>query len=301
MLRGVNKSMASFPEISTWLSIDLKKSVNGRYEHALGREYGEKRASILHRLKRLVTEAHDDARKRLRALVGGSLDPLGEGDARDPAEGYPQKLHMQTLKGCFGEVLAGVVAQNLEPFGYDDWQVPAHLFRFHLVEFQQLEFMHQTGEEAELRPGRTGDDCLAFRRNGDGEIVATLFCEAKCTKGHRSTLIDDAHDKSSLPNQLPVDLLQLIEVLLDSESKAAAGWVKALRKLHLKGPNPGGGYERIDQVTYVCGKQPAMKGHTTWIRTDRPHAKYTGGRRLHVAEIQLTDVEGLIEDVYGVV
>lgn len=292
--------MGTFPEISTWLVVDVQKSANGRYEHALGREGYNKRAAVLPRLKELITEAHEDARKRLRGLIGDSLDPLGEDETRDPAEGYPHTLQMHTLKGYFGEILAGLVAENFEPFGYEDWEVPAYLFRFHLVEFQQLDFMDQTGEEAGVRPGRTGDDCLAFRRNGDGNIVATLFCEAKCTKDHRSTLIEDAHEKSSLPNLLPVDLLQLIEVLSDSKSEAAARWVNALRRLYLRGPNPGSGYERIDQVTYVCGRQPAAKGQKTWITTDKPHEKYTGGRRLHVAEIQLNDVEDLIEEAYGV-
>src|SRR5438132_1295292 len=208
--------MSPFPEISTWLSVDVQKSAAGRYEHVLGRENHSGRASVLSRLQVLFSEAHADARERLRRLVGGTLDPLGEVDARDPADGYPEKLHIQTLKGYFGEVLASLVAENLDPFGHDDWEVPAHLFRFHLVEFQQLEMMNQTGDAAELRPGRTGDDCLAFRRNDDGDIVAALFCEAKCTKSHRSNLIDDAHEKSSLPNLLPVDLLRLIEVLSDS-------------------------------------------------------------------------------------
>lgn len=293
--------MEPFPEILTWLAIDVQKSTNGKYEHALGSEDSDVRADVLPRLKVFISEAHDDARKRLRALVGSSLDPLGEDDARDPADGYPEKLHLQTLKGYFGEVLAGLVAENLEPFGHNDWEVPAYLFRFHLVEFQQLDFIGQTGKNADLRPGRTGDDCLAFRRTDDGDIVAALFCEAKCTKGHRSTLIDDAHQKSSLANLLPVDLLQLIEVLSDSEAKSAARWVKSLRKLYLKGPNPGRNYERLDQVTYVCGKRPATKGKKSWITADKPHAKYTAGRRLHVAEIHLVDVEDLIAEVYGVV
>lgn len=293
--------MATFPQIKTWLVINVSRSTNGTYEHALGREDGDGRAAVMPRLKELIKDAHEDARKRLRALASGSLDPLGEADARDPADGYPQELHMQTLKGYFGEVLAGLVAENLDPFGLADWKVPAYLFRYHLVEFQHLEFMAQVGEKAEPRPGRTGDDCLAFRCNGDGDVVAALFCEAKCTKGHSASLIDDAHEKSSLSNLLPVDLLQLIEVLSDSKTKAAARWVKALRKLYHKGPNPGDGYDRLDQVTYVCGKQPANMGQKTWIATDKPHPKYSGGRRLHVAEIQLNDVEELIRDAYGVV
>lgn len=292
--------MTKFPEISAWLEIDVQTSTTGRYEHVLGRENRANRDASLTILKSIVSEAHDDARRRLRSLVGDSLDPLGETDCRDPADGYPEKLHMQTLKGYFGEVFAAVVAENLSPFGHSDWEVPAHLFRFHLVEFQQLDLMYQTGDEANLRPGRTGDDCLAFRRNDCGDIVASLFCEAKCTKLHRSKLIDEAHEKSSLPNSLPVDLVQLIEVLSESSVEGAADWVNALRKLYWSRPKPVGGYERLDQVTYICGKRPKKQAKETWIPTDKPHAKYTAARRLHVAEIQLRDVEELIKQVYGV-
>jgi hypothetical protein len=112
-------------------------------------------------------------------------------------------------------------------------------------------------------------------------------------------MIGDAHEKSSLANLLPVDLLQVIEVLKDSADPAAARWVGALRSLYLKGP--GSGYERVDQVTYVCGRKPVQQGLKSWISSVKPHAKYTAGRRLHVAEIHLSDVEELIKDVYGVV
>ncbi len=292
--------MAKFPEISTWLTIELQRSNDGKYEHVLGREDSDERTDIIPVLREVISSAHEDARSRLRALAGPSLDPLGTTDARDPADGYPKTLHMQTRKGYFGEVMAGLVAENLGAFGHDDWEVPAYLFRFHLVEFQQLDYMDQTGEEAELRPGRTGDDCLAFRRDAEGDIVAALVCEAKCTKGHKSALIDDAHEKSSLPNLLPVDLLRLIEILSDAKGKVAKRWVRALRKLYHRGPNPGTGYERLDQVTYVCGDRPKTKGQARWIPANKPHAKYTAGRRLQVAEIQLNDVEELIEEAYDI-
>jgi hypothetical protein len=233
--------------------------------------------------------------------VGPSLDPLGEEEVVDPAKGYPEKFHIQTLKGYFGEVMAGLAAENLRPFGHDDWEVPVHLFRYHIVEFQQLDLMDQTGDDAKLRPGRTGDDCLAFRRNQSGDVIAVLFCEAKCTKDHDAGLIADAHKKSSLANLRPVDLPQVIEVLRDSKDAKAQGWIDALRKLYLKGSHPGAGCERVDQITYVCGRQPVLKGKTTWISTAKPHTKYTAGRRLHVAELQLNAIEELVKSVYGVV
>ncbi len=290
--------MSSFPEIKSWLTVTVQTDAGGRYQHALGQENGAKRSTVLPRLQVLVSSAHEDARNRLRRLANGSLDPLGAPSPKDPADGYPERLHIQTLKGYFGEIVAGAVAENLCPFG-KEWKVPAYLFRFHLVEFQQLAMMNQTGASAKLRPGRTGDDCLAFLRDSNGDIVAVLFCEAKCTSDHDSGLIGDAHEKSSLPNLLPVDLLQVIEVLEDSTDPAAAGWVEALRSLNLKGPTPAAPYERFDQVTYVCGQKPVRV--KTWIPSGNPRPMYAGGRRLHVAEIQLSDVEELVKKVYGVV
>lgn len=290
--------MATFPEISTWLTVDLKRSKDGKYEHVLGREDAEARPQIIPVLKEVIAAAHEDARRRLRALAGPSLDPLGEDSARDPAEGYPQKFRMKTLKGYFGEVMAGLIAENLGAFGHDGWEVPAYLFRFHLVEFQQLDFMAQTGEEAKTRPGRTGDDCLAFRRDDNGNIVAALLCEAKCTASHNSTLIAKAHKTSSYRNLRPVDLLQLIEILLDAEGEEAKRWVRALRQLYHRDPKSGVAYERLDQITYVCGSRPKQKGRNCWICTDKPHAHYTARRRLQVAEIHLDGVEELIKEAY---
>ncbi len=291
--------MSKFPGITSWLNVLVQKSTGGRYEHALAQENGHNRSSIVPQLKILISDAHEDARRRLRKLATGSLDPLNEPNAKDPAKGYPERLHIQTLKGYFGETIAGAVAENLHPFGMKDWTVPAYLFRFHLVEFQQLNMMDQTGDAAHKRPGRTGDDCLAFRRDASGTIVATLFCEAKCTADHDANMINDAHEKSSLSNLLPVDILQIIEVLEDSTDATAASWIEALRRLYLKGP--GSAYERVDQVTYICGRKPVLKGLKSWIPSGKPHSKYTGARRLHVAEIHLSQVEDLIKKVYGVV
>lgn len=285
--------------MTSWLTVAVQKASGGRYEHALAQENGQLRLSVLPALKTLIAEAHADARTRLEILANGSLDPLGAPKAKDPAKGYPERLHIQTLKGYFGEILAGAVAENLHPFGINDWTVPAYLFRFHHVVFQQLDLIGQTGAVAGILPGRTGDDCLAFRRDDKGRIIAALFCEAKCSAGHDSGLINDAHSKSSMENLLPVDILQVIEVLEDSTDPKAKSWIEALRRLYLTGASAG--YERIDQITYVCGRKPVRNGSKSWIPSAAPHVKYTGARRLHVAEIHLSQVDDLVKKVYGVV
>ena len=190
--------------------------------------------------------------------------------------------------------MAGVIAENCTPFGYNDWVVPAYLFRFHVVELQHLEYMYETGEEATPRPGRTGDDCLAFRLDNTGSIIGCLACQAKCTLTHRTDLISDAHVESSVSPFKPVDLLRLIEVVEDSDNVNIRRWATSLRVLFFAAaPN----CERCDQVTYVCGQLPVKKA--TWIGRDKPHKEYTAARRLHVAEVHIEGIEQLIRTIYA--
>jgi hypothetical protein len=288
-------TMAGYDKLSCWLLNSVNESDDERYRHRLLEENISQRCEILENLKIYVQAAHEDARRRLRKLAGISLDPLGSTAVNDPAEGYPERLHIRTLKGYFGEVFAGIIAENFSPFEQDGWKVPAFLFRFHLVEFQQLEAMRQTDGEADLRPGRTGDDCLAFQLDGEGRIARSLYCEAKCTPDHSNNMIVEAHAKVS--EAVLVDVPQLIEILEEYDDPVSSQWVKALRQLWLQGPSDD--YERCDLVSYVCGCPPVRDNRRTWIPVDKPHEKYTAGRRLEAVEAHLQDVEGLVRQVYS--
>lgn len=242
-------------------------------------------------------DAHEDSRKRLRDLLGESLDPLGETSAY-PVNRYPQCLHPLTLKGYFGEIFAGVIAEHFSPHNKSGWEVPAYLFRHHHEAFRQLEMLHQVDIEPEIIPGRTGDDCLAFKRDDTGKITHSLVCEAKCTNGHDySNLLMKAHEKISEPNLKPLDLFQLIEILKSYDDDKSKLWINELDRLLIE-KNPTD-YERCDLVSYVCGLVPRRSGQTTWIHppTELP-SSYTGGRRLETVEVHLYDVEGLIAKVY---
>jgi hypothetical protein len=286
--------MGDFPQIFDWLTVNRTQSNGGRYEHLLGKEVDGARATLMPAIRTVVAKAHEDARRRLMHLATGSLDPLAGAGNADPLPGYPHQLPLDTRKGYFGEIMAGAVAENLDPFGHADWSVPAHLFRFHTVAFQQLDRVNQTGETLTHLPGRTGDDCLAFRHDDNWLISATMCCEAKCTANHDTGQIAAAHEKSSLDNPNPVDLLQVIEVLNASTHPDAPQWVKSLRLF--KAGTRAAGYERFDQVTYICGQHPIQ--NPTWIDTLAPHASYTANRHLHVAELHLRDVDALIEEAY---
>lgn len=286
------KRMLTRQKVSLWLGSRVYDSQDKRYRHRVVQEYPSRRDQILPELTKYIQKAHNDARYRLRRLAQNPLDPLGFTPSVDPAKGYPELLHIQTLKGYFGEIFAGLIAEFLSPFEIDGWKVPAYLFRFHLTEFQQLEYMRQTGQNAHKRPGRTGDDCLAFLMNSEGKIVRSLYCEAKCTADHDTAMIADAHEKVS--QSVIVDIPQLVEVLRDSNDPDAAKWINALLELQFGKPHLA--YERYDLVSYVC-RAPKRSG--MWLPSDKPHPKYTADRKLEAVEIHLPDVEKLIRLVYG--
>lgn len=210
-----------------------------------------------------VQKAHEDTRNHLRKLANISLDPLGDITLVDPAMGYPELLPLQTLKGYFGEVFAGLVAEHFSPMGIKQWRVPAFLFRFHDLAFDRLERLRHSGGSSEVNIiGRHGDDCLAFQMDASGEITCSLACEAKCTASHDAGLLMDAHKKISEANLVPVSVRQVIEVLMDRDDDAdTLKWVRALQHLWLKAPRTG--YERFDLVCYVCGQRP--KYEASWL------------------------------------
>lgn len=289
--------MTTSVKLSKWLSNSVTESKDKRYRHRILKENFNQRHEIIEDLKLFVQNAHEDARLRLRKITGISLDPLGSPCRNDPARGYPEVLHIQTLKGYFGEIFAGLIATNFSSFEEGNWEVPAFLFRFHIVEFQHLEILRQTNIEAKKRPGRTGDDVLAFQRDENGYIIRSLVCEAKCTHSHDSEMISEAHKKASEANLKPVDIPQLIEILQDYDDLEYEKWIDSLRYLYFQDSNIA--YERCDLVSYICGHSPAKNGKKTWIPVDRPHKDYSGGRRLEAVEIHLNGVEELIREVYG--
>ncbi|KDE46096.1 hypothetical protein [Geobacillus thermoleovorans] len=289
MLKGLKIS-----SLSSWLRTDVSESADKLYRHNLIQENKSFRANAIEDLKPVIRAAHDDARFRLRKAFQDNLDPLGEWDDDfDPADGYPEVFDLTTLKGYFGEFFSGVIAENFSPFGESNWQVPVFSFRWHDTAFDQLEMYRQTGQMKEAIMGRTGDDCVAFVLDKD-RITKILFLEAKCTAKHDPSMIADAHTKISSTNLIPVEVRRIIEVLQDyKENTTAQLWIAALRQLY----RPRVRFERYDCVSYVCGQSPVRK--RSWIPPDAPHSNYTGGRKLEAVEIQLTDVEELIKDLYG--
>jgi hypothetical protein len=288
-------TMARIERITEWLSPTVRQSSDGRYRHQLLIEDALKWNDLQTPVKHYFRTAHADAVRRLRKLAGISLHPFRASESKtDPSRNYPHSFGMTVLKGYFGEVIGLVLAESYAPCGVGDWEVPCFLFRYHLIAFQQLEIGNLGGTPSTTIPGRTGDDCLAFRRDRAGKIVAVLYCEAKCSASHDSSLVAEAHEKVSQPG--PVDILQMIEVLQDCDSPEAEKWIIGLRQF--RETLLAGKADRRNLVCYVCGKRPVQR--ETWLPTDRPHNAYTSpGRYLEAIEVHLANVEATINAVYS--
>lgn len=289
--------MTDFIELLSWLPSDIAVAKSGIYRHRLISENIAHRAAAIQELREFVRLAHEDVRQHLRSLVHGSLDPLAQWStppALDFAEGYPERLHMQTLMGYLGEIFAAIIAQWMKPFGEDGWYVPAFLFRHHLAAFHELEIMRQTGRAAKQIIGRHGDDSLAFKLDGDGWISHILYCESKCLASNNAGKIADAHEKVSRGSV--VDLIQLIDVLRDRDDPEAKMWIPRLRRILLQDVSRA--VERLDMVSYICGNAPIRGPEKSWIPRGRPHEKYTAARRFEAVEAHIADVNRLVEEVY---
>lgn len=278
-----------------WFSVDANGNGDADYYHFHAVEdeasWEEVRGSILS----YFLEAHADAVERLQKVTGISLHPASL-PVCSPYEGYPHLLPQVTLQGYFGEIISAWFAENDSPSGISSWEVPGHLFRYHLQAFQYLELLSQTGTAPSAIVGRPGDDCLAFQRNETGSISAVLYCEAKCTATHDSGLIKDAHEKASMG--AIADLPQLIEVIAARKTQESIRWVDALQELHLRIHDEANeDYSRHDLVCYVHSQVPLRK--PSWIASNECHTSYEANRILNVFEVRLGDVLGRLREIYA--
>lgn len=289
--------------LDAWLVDQRLSNSHARYRLRVWRENRDALAAIRDELKFYLDEAFDDARQRLRRGFEDELSPFDDPPS-DPAANYPALLHRVTLQGYFGETLAVIAVEHWGAHGQTDWVVPAFLFRMHDQEFQHLELInlklmsggtHDPDAPGERRPGRTGDDGLAFRKNGENVITEMLTLEAKCLGQNNNAKIEEAHQKLAAGGPRPSGIRELINLLSEYNTQEANAWQEALLKLWR------GGYRtavRHDGVAYACGRIPVRGNGSAWMPSDAPHSAYTVSRNLEGMEFQFEDLAGLITTLY---
>lgn len=290
--------------LDAWLRDTLRHSVNGLYGHRELDEQPTARATVWPELHGYVQEAHEDARRKLRRALAPTLAPFT--GLPDPASGYPQDLHVSTLMGYLGEVIAGLIAEHKDVHGHSPWIVPAFLFRFHQAAFHKLERIQEViadgvappspDEDGSVVPGRIGNDVLAFRVGADGELAALLVCEAKCLAAHDSTKAKKAHEQLSDTMRCPPGVTELIEILGDYDTAEAREWRERLRRFRF---DLNRQVLRSDMLLYATGNRPAgRRSRSTWLPTDAPMREYTGRRALEVVEVHLDNPTSLAKAIY---
>ncbi len=289
--------MSKIAQIDQWLVRRPSGERRAGYRHQLLMEDPPNLTVIVAEVRGYFGRAYRDFIEHYRGLLySKALCPYIDEDHSTADWLHPRHLSIEVLRGHFGEIVTGIVAEHYSPHGHDTWMVPAFLFRFHIVAFQKLEQWRQTGLQPEgPLPGRTGDDCLAFLRDGNGTIVKCLHCEAKCTTGHNADLVNEAHQQIS--DALIKDVPLLIEVLGDRGDEESKRWVEALRQFWIADMNASS--IKNDMIVYVCGKDRVRgEGKPSWVTGEESHPAYTADRLLEVVEVHLNDVDVTVRRIY---
>lgn len=264
----------------------------GQYQFMHLQEDAALRTIILQRLRLYASAAHRGAIKRIRAALADNLAPTATTQASSP--GYPYALDDTTLKGYLGELLAGLAIEHFQLFGKKEWEVPVFVFHTHSQAFNQLENWRLGRPMATATFGRTGNDCVAFRRDEQQAITDVIICEAKCSGTHDLSLVHKAHKDLSTKKTSRVILWQLREALAYAGHPQAQSWRASLDAFERQGI---GVVKERDVVSYTCGDTPQAKDRKHWMSNITHDSNYTGNRPLAAIEIHL-DVTTLIDQLY---
>lgn len=279
-----------------WLNEQTTRNNASKYKVRLFKENSSLGKNQINELKSILEAAHRDAIEFHQALLfDDPLDPLKRPTKGKLPVDYPKGLDIQNLKGYFGEILTSNVAIHKNAFGITDWVVPAYRFRLHNTAFQKLLSSTQEGQKMKKIPGLTGDDCVLFKLNDQFELEKFIIGEAKCTKGHKASILHDAHEQVSATSSTPTVIFDLLTVIKSQSIPNKDEWVALLRNIVFSFNKHQS--KRLNLVGYVCGKSPSSKN--TWNSETTPNSHYNSTVELEVHEIHLSEVDELVARSYG--
>ncbi|PKG74833.1 aminotransferase [Shewanella sp. GutCb] len=298
------------PNLDEWLEPN-PSFING-YGHLLIEQIKANDDELLSRLKAYFESAHLDARQVIHGFMGISLHP--DNNEKHNEVSYPSSLHLTTLKGFFGEVLAGLLAEGYELVGQHEWKVPVFLFRFHDDATKYLYTLVRDPDQKRRTIGRLGTDFIGVSMEG-GEVSRLISGEAKWRKKLSKSVIDSVMLGPKKPGEQDRVEGKGVWAELNKEVNPPNG----LRELQiaLKEIDPEGHAEAIlsmdkllsafdantvpktDLVLIVGGPKNNRETGECLIDYDKIPKNYLAGNDLQVVEIVLSDGESLIEDLYA--
>lgn len=301
--------------LAAWLDSDL--NTVGNFGHLLLEERGKTDPAIADDLIPYFESAHLDARQCFHKLARISLHPDADDEVYDAQ--YPSSLPLTTLKGLFGEVMCGMMAESFEFIGKHEYLIPVFLFRNHEDAGQYIYTLSRDRTRTREVLGRKGDDFIGIVVNQDGKVTRFIAGEAKWRGTWQPSVvdtvmlgekIDDPNDRTKkihngkgvwyevnrgLP--VPLGLEQLQAILDECEPEKFASVIASLdRILARRDPDS---VERTDLILLAGGSAPTRKAKHSLIPRNAVPQEYTAGRDLQIVELLFSNGDDLIKAIYA--
>lgn len=267
--------------------------------------------AIVDALRPYFESAHADAREHFHKAVRISLHPEAGEMGADAT--YPNCLPPKTIRGLFGEVMAGMIAEAYPMVGTKSWRIPIFLFRGHgAAEDYIFDLARDPTKKREVH-GRPGNDFIGLEMAADGTVTAFIAGEAKWRADLTASTMDtimkgDGTGKgparvykdngvwNDINTALPVPkgLQQMCDLLAIKDRDAFARTILSLDEALLGKSSP----PRTDLVLVAGNRSPKRPKGATLLPTAAAPADYKATRPLQIVEIVLEGGEDLIKRIY---
>lgn len=301
--------------LAAWLN-DYPSEVDN-FGHLLLEEQEETDLAVADDLIAYFESAHLDARQCFHKLARINLHPDAGDEACDAQ--YPSSLPLTALKGLFGEVMCGMIAQSFEFIGKHEYLIPVFLFRNHEDAGQYIYTLSRDRTRTREVLGRKGDDFIGIVVNQEGNVTRFIAGEAKWrgtwtpsvvkTVMLGEKIVDPEDDAKRIHNgkgvwyevnrglPVPLGLEQLHTILDECEPDKFASVIASLdRILARRNPDP---VERTDLILLAGGSAPTRKAKHPLIPWDVVPGEYTAGRELQIVELLISNGDDLINAIYA--
>jgi hypothetical protein len=262
-------------------------------------------------LRPYFESAHRDAREVFHRAARISLDPE-DGDFGSHAK-YPNCLPPKTIRGLFGEVMCGLVAEAYNLVGGKKWRVPIFLFREHAPVARYIfDLVRDPARKKEVH-GRSGNDFIGLELANDGTVIAFIAGEAKWRADLTASTMDaimkgDGNGKGAqrvwadngVWNDINTALLvpqgiqQMSDLLRNKDPAGYARTIYSLDEALLGRASP----PRTDMILVAGNRSASRAVGSALLPTAAPPPDYKAGRPLQIVEIVLVGGEDVIERLY---
>lgn len=300
--------------VDDWL--EAHPSTNAHFGHLLLLQKKIDHKSLCQALRPYFESAHLDARQVFHADIGIDLHP----DANDDDEiaiQYPGCLPLTTLKGLFGEVMAGLVTECYDLVGGYKWRIPIFLFRFHEDARNYLFNLARNPKMKRQTIGRLGSDFIGLLLDEAGAVVRFIAGEAKWRKKLTPSTVDAVMHGEKIDNPnggpkvhsgkgvwnavnndppVPIGVRQLMRLLEENDPEGYDAAILSMeRALILHNPKP---LPRTNLVLIVGNGAPTREKMECLLPYKGMPEDYTAEHDLQLVEVVLQNGEELINVIY---